>query len=66
MAISTKKIHIVPEDGGEHQLLESFQVKGAVKIWIKMDEPKAVFPLLASFASVMLDEFDMKPIIVDE
>jgi hypothetical protein len=23
---------------GEHQLLESFQVKGAVKIWNKMDE----------------------------
>lgn len=28
------------------------------------NHPKAVFPLLASFASVILHEFDMKPIVV--
>ncbi|KON68854.1 hypothetical protein AKG34_08650 [Peribacillus butanolivorans] len=69
--ISTKDIHIVPGDGGEQQLLESFQVKGTVESWIEnvfnlvKDHPKAVFPLLASFASVILHEFDMKPIVVD-
>jgi hypothetical protein len=30
-----------------------------------MDDTKAVFPLLASIASVILHELDMKPIIVD-
>lgn len=69
--VSTKGIHIVPGDGGEQQLLESFQVKGTVESWIKnvfnlvKDHPKAVFPLLASFASAILHEFDMKPIVVD-
>ncbi|PRS26501.1 hypothetical protein C6W19_24680 [Bacillus sp. RJGP41] len=29
------------------------------------DHPKAVFPLLASFTSVILHEYDMKPIVVD-
>lgn len=28
-----------------------------------MNDPKAVFPLLASIASVILHEFDMKPIV---
>lgn len=69
--ISTKDIHIVPGDGGEQQLLESFRVKGTVESWIEnvfnlvKNHPKAVFPLLASFASVILHEFDMKPIVVD-
>lgn len=69
--ISTKDIHIVPGDGGEDQLLESFQVKGTVVSWVEnvfnvvKDHPKAVFPLLASFASVILHEFDLKPIVVD-
>ncbi|MGE7880295.1 DUF927 domain-containing protein [Peribacillus muralis] len=46
-------------------------MKGTVESWIKnvfnlvKDHPKAVFPLLASFASVILHEFDMKPIVVD-
>lgn len=56
---------------GEQQLLESFQVKGTVGSWIEnvinlvKDHPKAVFPLLVSFASIILHEFDMKPIVVD-
>lgn len=30
-----------------------------------MNDPKAAFPLLASIASVILHEFDMKSIVVD-
>ncbi|USK67758.1 DUF927 domain-containing protein [Peribacillus frigoritolerans] len=47
------------------------EVKGTVESWIKnifnlvKDHPKDVFPLLASFASVNLHEFDMRPIVVD-
>lgn len=67
----TKEVKILPNDGGEIQLYESFKVKGTVDSWIKnvfnlvKDHPKAVFPILASFASVILHEFDMKPIVVD-
>ncbi|MGM1034840.1 MAG: hypothetical protein ACQEXK_20550 [Bacillota bacterium] len=56
---------------GEQQILESFRVKGTVESWIEnvfnlvKDHPKAVFPLLASFASVIFQEYDMKPIVVD-
>ncbi|MFJ7995322.1 DUF927 domain-containing protein [Peribacillus frigoritolerans] len=56
---------------GEQQILESFRVKGTVESWIEnvfnlvKDHPKAVFPLLASFASVIFHEYDMKPIVVD-
>ncbi|MEY9864899.1 uncharacterized protein (DUF927 family) [Peribacillus sp. B2I2] len=48
-----------------------FRVKGTVGSWIGnvfnlvKDHPKAVFPLFVSFASVILDEFDRKPIVVD-
>ncbi|WP_203289375.1 DUF927 domain-containing protein [Metabacillus sp. cB07] len=68
---STRDIHIVPSDGGEDQLLDSFRIKGTVESWVEnvfnivKDHPKAVFPLLASFASVILHDFDMKPIVVD-
>ncbi|USK80709.1 DUF927 domain-containing protein [Peribacillus frigoritolerans] len=57
---------------GEQQILESFRVKGTVESWIEnvfnlvKDHPKAVFPLLASFASVIFQEYDMKPIVVDD
>ncbi|MDM5304288.1 DUF927 domain-containing protein [Peribacillus frigoritolerans] len=66
-----KNIKVIPKDGGEHQLLQSFNTKGTVEGWINnvfnliKDQPKAVFPILASFASVILHEADLKPIVVD-
>ncbi|WP_176474545.1 DUF927 domain-containing protein [Peribacillus simplex] len=66
-----KNVKVIPKDSGEHQLLQSFNAKGTVEGWINnvfnliKDQPKAVFPILASFASVILHEADLKPIVVD-
>ncbi|MFA1715346.1 DUF927 domain-containing protein [Peribacillus frigoritolerans] len=68
--ISTNDINSFGRWGGQ-QLLESFRVKGAVESWVEnvfnlvKNHPMPVFPLLASFASVILHEFDMKPIVFD-
>lgn len=65
------EIHINPNDEGERQILEAFKVKGTVQSWINdvfnliRDQPKAFFPIVASFASVLLHEFNMTPIVVD-
>ncbi|WP_338450548.1 DUF927 domain-containing protein [Niallia oryzisoli] len=63
--------YIEPPDTGEIKLLNSFGQKGSVKEWI--DEyfapirgyNKAVIPVVASFASVLFEEFKLSPIIID-
>ncbi|WP_161497146.1 DUF927 domain-containing protein [Pradoshia eiseniae] len=66
-----KNLKVLPNDIGEEQLLDSFQTKGTLEGWIHnvfnlvKNHPKAVLPVLASFASVILHEADLKPIVVD-
>lgn len=67
----TKDVEIMAIDHGEKQLLEAFEVKGTSESWkqevfarIKQN-PKAVFFILASFASVMIQDLRLQPFIVD-
>ncbi len=63
--------HIVPPDEGELQRLNAIQCEGTVQEWIEnileplYDNPKAVFPVVASFASVLFKEHELTPILVD-
>ncbi|NEU29954.1 DUF927 domain-containing protein [bacterium LRH843] len=67
----SKDVEIMAIDQGEKQILEGFEVKGTVETWknevferIK-DSPKAVFFVLASFASVIINDLRVQPFIVD-
>ncbi|PGS70586.1 hypothetical protein COC69_25880, partial [Bacillus cereus] len=67
----TKDVEIMAIDYGEKQILESFEVKGTGESWkqevfarIKQN-PKAVFLVLASFASVIIQDLRLQPFIVD-
>ncbi|MGG5739715.1 DUF927 domain-containing protein [Bacillus cereus group sp. IBL03679] len=67
----TKDVEIMAIDYGEKQLLEAFEVKGTGESWkqevfarIKQN-PKAVFFILASFASVIIQDLRLQPFIVD-
>lgn len=64
-------VEIIALDHGEKQIKEGFEVKGTTESWknevferIK-DCPKAVFFVLASFTSVILNDLHMTPFIVD-
>ncbi|GEK32107.1 hypothetical protein KZO01_24160 [Kurthia zopfii] len=65
------KFRVVPPDEGELQRLRAVQCSGSVEGWIKnvleplYDNPKALFPVIASFASVLFKEYDLTPIVVD-
>lgn len=57
--------------GGEKQLLAAFQAKGTIDSWkaevfdrIKA-HPKALFLIFASFASILLDDIEVPPFVVD-
>ncbi|WP_099363771.1 DUF927 domain-containing protein [Fredinandcohnia onubensis] len=64
-------VEIIPTDFGEKQLLNAFQVKGNVETWTNnvfdriKNYPKALFLVLASFASVILRDLNVPPFIVD-
>lgn len=64
-------VEIVPNDYGEKQLLEAFQVKGTIETWKNevftriRGYPKALFIVLTSFASVILHDLKVPPFIVD-
>lgn len=64
-------VEIVPNDYGEKQLLEAFQVKGSVETWIKevfdriKNYPKPLFLVLSSFASPILHDLKVSPFIID-
>ncbi|MDM8365968.1 DUF927 domain-containing protein [Bacillus thuringiensis] len=67
----TKDVEIMAIDHGEKQLLEAVEVKGTGESWkqevfarIKQN-PKAVFFILASFASVIIQDLRLQPFIVD-
>src|SRR5699024_9837252 len=67
----TNNVEIITVDHGEKQLLESFEVKGTVESWknevfncIK-DSPKAVFMVIAAFASVVINDLNIDPFLVD-
>lgn len=67
----TKDVEIMAIDYGEKQLLEAFEVKGTGDTWKKevferiKQSPKAVFFVLASFASVIIKDLRIQPFIVD-
>lgn len=65
------KFRVVPPDEGELQRLDAIRCSGSVEDWIKnvleplYDNSKALFPVIASFASVLFKEHDLSPIVVD-
>ncbi|MFC4409437.1 DUF927 domain-containing protein [Chungangia koreensis] len=67
----SQEVEILPPDIGEKQLLEAFTVRGTVDSWknevfdIVKDHPKAAFMVMASFASIILKDLHLTPIIVD-
>lgn len=67
----TKDIEIIAIDEGEAQIKEAFEIKGTFQSWKKevferiKDSPKAVFMVLASFASVIIGDLSISPFIVD-
>ena len=69
--ITSEDIHVMAKDSGESQLLKSFQTKGTAQSWINnvfnliKNHPKAVFPIVSSFASAILHEEELKPIVID-
>ncbi|ARJ38655.1 hypothetical protein SporoP8_07100 [Sporosarcina ureae] len=62
---------IVPPDEGEMQRLNAIQNKGTSREWIEnvleplYDNPKALFPVVSSFASILFKEHGLTPILVD-
>lgn len=67
----TNDVEIIAIDQGEKQIYEGFEVKGTSETWknevfnLIKDSPKAVFMVLASFASVLLHDLRIQPFIVD-
>lgn len=67
----SENVEIVALDQGEKQLKEGFELKGTTETWQKevferiKDCPKAVFFVLASFTSVILNDLRITPFIVD-
>lgn len=64
-------IEIVAVDDGQYQLKDGFEIKGTSNSWkLEVFErirnyPKAVFFVLASFASVIIKDLGIQPFIVD-
>lgn len=69
--LDTNGVEIVPTDSGEKQLLEAFLIKSDSTTWINevferiKDHPKVLFMVLASFASVLIQDLKVSPFIVD-
>ncbi|PKG22729.1 DUF927 domain-containing protein [Niallia nealsonii] len=67
----TKDVEIMAIDHGEKQLLEGFKVAGTGDTWKKevfervKQQPKAVFFILSSFASVITKDLRLQPFVVD-
>lgn len=64
-------IKILPPDIGDKQIVDSFESVGTGDSWIGnvfdkvRDHPKAVIMLLGSFASVLLNDLNLSPFIID-
>ena len=69
--LESNGVEIIPNDSGEKQLLEAFQVKGTVDTWKKevfsliKEHPKVLFYVLASFGSVILKDLKIEPFVVE-
>ena len=65
------KFRVVPPNEGEMERLDAIQCSGSIREWLQYvleplyDNPKALFPVVSSFASVLLKPYDLSPIIVD-
>jgi len=65
------KFHVVPPGNGEKERLEGFKCYGTVEDWIDtIFKPfriniKSSFAIASSFASVLLAEYNIPPIVVD-
>jgi len=69
--LDSQGIEIIPNDIGEKQLIEAFQMEGTAETWklqvfdrIK-HHPKVLFLVLSSFASVLLHDIKVSPFIID-
>jgi putative DNA primase/helicase len=69
--LNSQGIEIIPNDSGEKQLLEAFQINGTTETWkteifdrVKSHK-KVLFLVLSSFASVILKDLKVSPFIVD-
>jgi putative DNA primase/helicase len=69
--LDSQGVEIVPNDNGEKQILEAFQIAGTADTWktevferIK-NHPKVLFLVLSSLASVLLNDIKVSPFIVD-
>ena len=64
-------IKILPPDIGDKQIVDAFESVGTGYSWIEnvfdkvRDHPKAVIMLLGSFASVLLNDLNLSPFIID-
>lgn len=67
----SNEVMIKPNDLGEKQLLEAFQMSGTVEEWIEhvlnpiQNHPRASLMVLASFASVLLKDLKLQPFVID-
>lgn len=69
--LASEGVEVIPNDIGERQLLEAFQIAGTAETWktevfdkVKHHK-KALFLVLSSFASVVLHDLNVSPFIVD-
>lgn len=69
--LDSQGVEIIPNDIGERQVLEAFQIGGTVEAWktevfdrVKHHR-KVLFLVLASFASILLHDLKVNPFIVD-
>ncbi|WML43115.1 DUF927 domain-containing protein [Neobacillus sp. PS3-40] len=69
--LKTNGIIVVPNDFGDKQLLEGFEVKGTVDSWIQnvfneiKQHPKTLLVVLGAFTSVVLNDLKLPPFIID-
>lgn len=69
--LMTNGIEILPADVGEKQMIEAFEVSGTSEDWFKEvfmrieKHPKALLMVLASFTSVILNDLNLGPFVVD-
>ncbi|MFJ7954027.1 DUF927 domain-containing protein [Lysinibacillus sp. NPDC096418] len=69
--LQSNEVMIKPNDLGEKQLLEAFQTSGTAQEWIEhvlspiQSHPRALLMVLASFASVLLNDLKLQPFVID-
>ncbi|WP_041089253.1 DUF927 domain-containing protein [Jeotgalibacillus soli] len=67
----TENISIIPSDFGYKRIVKSLSKKGNLEGWqssvldLIKDNPKALFVVMASFTSIVLEDLNLDPIICD-